>query len=72
MTRMLHIPNASALIDVETVRLAENIIANIDVDEFVDVEDACPACGNDLMDLLVWDDDGEFVTCTICGKEYTP
>jgi Zn ribbon nucleic-acid-binding protein len=36
---------------------------------------ACPTCGNDDIDTLVWDDpDGgaDFVTCLTCGTPYNP
>lgn len=32
---------------------------------------ACPACGNDLADKLVWADD-ETVRCEVCGVSYEP
>lgn len=32
---------------------------------------ACPVCGEDLIDRLVWLDD-ERVECLACGKEYRP
>jgi hypothetical protein len=35
-------------------------------------EDACPKCGEDRIDYLVWDDDGTFVTCTTCKAVYVP
>lgn len=40
--------------------------------EVVAVADACPKCGNDRVDNLVWDDNGERVTCAECGAVYTP
>ena len=36
---------------------------------------ACPTCGNDDIDTLVWDDpDGgtDFVACLVCGTRYNP
>jgi hypothetical protein len=38
----------------------------------VDAEDGCPACGERLEDRLIWDADGEQVTCERCGASYTP
>jgi hypothetical protein len=32
---------------------------------------ACPACGEDEADSLVWQDD-EAVRCSTCGAEYFP
>ena len=32
----------------------------------------CPCCGEDRMDYLVWDDDGETVRCATCGVTYAP
>jgi len=34
--------------------------------------DECPECGESAVDNLVWDDDGELVTCQFCGYTYTP
>ena len=33
---------------------------------------ACPNCGEDRMDYLTWDEDGESVTCYTCGFQYVP
>jgi DNA-directed RNA polymerase subunit RPC12/RpoP len=33
---------------------------------------ACPRCGERNQDNLIWQDDGETVQCTTCGKQYTP
>ncbi len=45
-------------------------------DDYADLvsspDDACPDCGEDRIDYLVWDDDGEFVTCASCGCVYVP
>ncbi len=38
----------------------------------VSVYDACPLCGERDADHLLWDDNGERVTCYSCGKTYTP
>lgn len=32
----------------------------------------CPRCTEDDIDRLVWDKDGETVTCSNCGKVYKP
>lgn len=32
----------------------------------------CPECGEIRADSLVWDDDGENVTCQSCGNVYVP
>ena len=34
--------------------------------------DECPACAENAVDRLVWDADGETVTCAVCGTVYTP
>ena len=45
----------------------------IDDSNLVGEESACPKCGNRDVDGLVWDeDDGEFVTCMVCGMVYGP
>lgn len=33
---------------------------------------ACPSCGEDHVDKLVWVDHGESVVCTFCGAHYKP
>jgi uncharacterized Zn finger protein len=43
-----------------------------DDDELVDVQDACPKCGERRMNNLPWSEDGETVTCSKCGTIYTP
>jgi predicted RNA-binding Zn-ribbon protein involved in translation (DUF1610 family) len=35
-------------------------------------DDACPDCGENRIDWLAWDENGEFVTCTSCGCVYVP
>ena len=40
--------------------------------EHVMIQYACPRCGNDEMDELVWIDDGDRVQCQKCGREYSP
>lgn len=37
--------------------------------EIVAKEFACPKCGENDMDLLIWDDD-EHIKCTTCGESY--
>ena len=55
-------------IDVDYVRDAINAQA----DELVAEADACPKCRERNTDNLVWQDDGETVRCSTCGKQYTP
>ena len=33
---------------------------------------ACPNCFEDRVDWLVWNDDGETVTCASCDMVYNP
>jgi len=43
--------------------------------ELVETRDACPGCGERVVDNLVWMDDGEhnpFVECQSCGAWYDP
>ena len=35
-------------------------------------DDVCPDCGEDRIDWLAWDDDGEYVTCASCSCVYVP
>lgn len=44
----------------------------MDYEDRVSPEDACPECGEDRADQLVWDDDCTFVTCAMCGTVYMP
>jgi len=37
----------------------------------VDIEDACPKCGEQEIDKLWWIDDDQ-VECDTCGTIYTP
>jgi len=32
----------------------------------------CPECGEDRIDVLVWQEDGERVRCDTCGEVYKP
>ena len=41
-----------------------------DVGETVAAGCECPACGESEMDSLIWDADGENVTCQTCGRVY--
>ena len=41
-------------------------------DNLVAPEDACPLCGERSADRLAWDEDGERVTCSMCGTVYKP
>jgi hypothetical protein len=34
--------------------------------------DACPNCFETRIDWLVWNDDGETVTCATCSAVYNP
>lgn len=44
-----------------------------DTDEAVCYRGAeCPTCGENRIDYLAWDDDGEVITCTNCGTKYVP
>lgn len=38
----------------------------------VDESAACPTCGQSLVDLLVWNDEGDYVECLTCGTIYHP
>jgi ribosomal protein S27E len=38
----------------------------------VNPDDRCPECGENRVDYLVWDEDGEYVTCATCGTVYVP
>jgi len=33
---------------------------------------ACPSCGERRVDKLVWDEDGDSITCSSCGCNYVP
>jgi len=44
-------------------------------DRVLNQEDACPECGEDRIDWLVWNnsaDDDETVTCQSCQTVYVP
>jgi len=55
-------------VDADYVRDALNAQVGDEVAE----ANACPQCGERNQDKLVWQDDGETVRCTTCGKQYTP
>ena len=38
----------------------------------VEPSEACPCCGNRVMDCLVWSWDGDHVECQACGAWYDP
>lgn len=40
--------------------------------ETVPTISACPQCGERMMDNLVWNEDGERVSCATCGMVYKP
>jgi len=47
----------------------------MDEDRVLHKEDACPECGEDRIDWLVWNnrtDDDETVTCSTCQTVYVP
>jgi hypothetical protein len=33
---------------------------------------SCPSCGEDDLDRLIWDEEGENVTCEACGFSWNP
>ena len=56
-------------IENEAVELAECAIQS---ERIPSAAANCNGCGNRAMDLLVWDDEAEFVTCALCDEEYLP
>jgi len=40
--------------------------------EMVDEKFACPNCGEQKMDWLIWDEDADTVKCQSCGTVYDP
>lgn len=40
-------------------------------DNRVSPDDACPKCGQDQSDMLIWIDDDQ-VRCASCGTVYAP
>jgi len=38
----------------------------------IDIQFSCPKCGNAEEDWLIWDENGERVTCVICKTNYRP
>jgi hypothetical protein len=64
-----------SLIDWVRSNLRRQIICMVGEDEAADLLDngqACPGCGECHHDKLVWDADGEVITCATCGCEYVP
>jgi hypothetical protein len=45
---------------------------NAQLDDTVAAQDACPGCGEQRLDNLVWQKDGKHVKCSTCGKRYAP
>jgi hypothetical protein len=45
---------------------------NAQLDDTVAKQDACPGCGEQRLNNLVWQKDGKYVKCTTCGKRYAP
>ena len=43
-----------------------------DGSELVNASDACPDCGEQRQDELIWDDLGTAVTCQMCDRKYVP
>ena len=43
-----------------------------DADETVSPDNACPGCGENRVDWLVWAEDGTQVDCATCGASYDP
>lgn len=41
------------------------------IDDHIDSDAACPSCGEDLLDQLVWIAE-DLVECQSCGHQYTP
>ena len=55
--------------------VVEAQIANGEVDVVSNPEDACPDCGEQRIDYLVWNNqtpDDESVTCWTCKTVYVP
>lgn len=51
----------------------DNLVEKFNDDRGLEtIEDACPRCGEQHTDNLLWDDNGEIVTCRNCGTSYTP
>lgn len=48
--------------------MEKNLVAT----ELVDRRFACPHCGEQRMDWLVWDSEGVEVDCETCGMAYEP
>ncbi len=62
-----------------TPEAADALLNELDValrqharDELVDPEDACPDCGEQRQDKLVWTNQSSALRCENCGRVYTP
>jgi hypothetical protein len=44
--------------------------SDLDPDELVEAEDACPRCGERHIRKLVWQEDNESIRCGSCGASY--
>lgn len=42
------------------------------LDEYIAEAMRCPSCGENEIDKVVWDKDGERVECQTCGAWYDP
>jgi len=70
LARACAVPLSKVMADLE--HDAEAILAEEEGEAHVAPEVACPACGEDRTDYLVWDDDGVWVQCQTCSKTYSP
>jgi Zn ribbon nucleic-acid-binding protein len=48
------------------------ILDHIITEDVVSPDAVCPECYEKRTDWLVWDEDGELVTCARCGCVYDP
>ena len=70
LARACAMPLSKVMADLE--RDAKAILAEEDNEAHVAPEDACPACGEDRTDCLVWDEGGTHVQCQTCSHTYKP
>jgi len=58
--------------EINTTTLAEDAGAALDLyeDDKVPSGCGCPKCGEDRVDWLLLDEDGETVECQVCGMKY--
>ena len=55
------------------MKLLTDVRGNVVTEDDLAPEDmACPCCGNRVMEDLLWDDNGEWLTCDNCGLRYRP